>query len=80
MSKYLGLFFCILLSGCASTTDQKTASNNNEDLVCEYIAKTGSNIKRRTCMTRELADELRKENEADMREAWRKGQTSAGTK
>lgn len=67
------------LFACSSTSGEKTAYSN-EDMVCEYVAKTGSNLKRRTCMTRELSEELRKESEHDLREAWSRGQTQAHTK
>ncbi|KPZ71785.1 MULTISPECIES: hypothetical protein [unclassified Shewanella] len=79
MDKFTALILLILLSGCAAQNTDDTVSYNDEDLICEYVAKTGSNLKRKTCMTRELSDELRKESEQDLREAWRKGQTQAHT-
>ena len=80
MYKSITFVLCALLSGCAAQNSGTTAANNDEDLVCEYVAKTGSNLKRKTCMTRQLSEELQKENENDLREAWRKGQTQAHTK
>jgi hypothetical protein len=72
-----GLF--LLLIGCASTETEQQSASNDEELVCEYIAKTGSNIKRKTCMTKSLARELYRENKQDLRDAMRKGQTQAHT-
>ncbi|MEC4726015.1 hypothetical protein HWQ46_10695 [Shewanella sp. D64] len=75
MKKYIvsGLF--VLLAGCASTETEKQSASNNEELVCEYRAKTGSNLKKKTCMTKTLAKELYEQNKQDLRDAMRKGQT-----
>lgn len=70
----------VFISGCAAQKTAENVSYDDQDLVCEYVAKTGSNLKRRTCMTRQLSEELRKENEDELREAWRRGQTQAHTK
>lgn len=64
----IGLLF---LFGCSSTKDESLAKN--EDLVCEYKAKTGSNIKKRTCMSKELAEEIRRKNQEVMRELDKRG-------
>ncbi|GAA60304.1 hypothetical protein P20652_2170 [Pseudoalteromonas sp. BSi20652] len=42
-------------------------------MVCEKIAVTGSNIKKRTCMSKELAEERRKKNQEAMREINKRG-------
>jgi hypothetical protein len=79
MNKASVIVISIMLSACASTESDDNLASNDRDMVCEYVAKTGSNLKRKTCMTRELSEQLRKENDADLKEAWRKGQTSAGS-
>ncbi|NMH64420.1 hypothetical protein [Shewanella salipaludis] len=80
MRKLLVFTFIALIVGCSSKSAVDTAAMEKEhDLVCEYVAKTGSNMKRRTCMTRVLAEELRKESKEDLREAWQRGQTQTST-
>jgi hypothetical protein len=79
--KQIGLVLSVLwLSACASPGSNDTAALEQEhDLVCEYVAKTGSNMKKKTCMKRSLAEELHKESRDDLREAWRMGQTQTST-
>ncbi len=49
------------LGGCATSDDQiAKAGDDREDLVCEYTRVTGSNLKKKVCMTprqREVARE-----------------------
>jgi len=61
----------LLLSGCSSLSDDSLSSNEN--MVCEKKAVTGSNIKKRTCMSKELAEEIRKKNQEAMREINKRG-------
>jgi hypothetical protein len=74
------ILLMLFLSACVSSGSKNTVSLEHDDnLVCEYIAKTGSNLKKRTCMSRTLAEELERENKQDLRDAWRRGQTQAHT-
>ena len=61
----------LVLTGCSSIS--KDALANNENMVCENIAVTGSNIKKRTCMSKELAEEQRRKNQEAMREINKRG-------
>lgn len=61
----------LFLSGCSSLSEDSLSSNEN--MVCEKIAVTGSNIKKRTCMSKELAEERRKKNQEAMREINKRG-------
>ncbi|ATG78100.1 hypothetical protein P4S65_16175 [Pseudoalteromonas sp. B131b] len=72
MKKLLGILSInlLLLSGCTALTKD---DNSNSNLVCEKIAVTGSNIKKRTCMSKELAEEQRKKNQDAMREINKRG-------
>ena len=76
------VFLSLLLNvGCSSNgadNDGKTAANG-EELVCEYRAKTGSHMKKKTCMTKSLAQELERQNREDLRDAMRRGQTQTST-
>ncbi len=76
-----------LISACSSSQPgyaEKSAANDqeyakldeNKNMVCEYKAETGSHRKKRTCMSKELADEIRKRNQAVLRRQEHKGQTS----
>jgi hypothetical protein len=80
----------ILLAACGSTSpgyDDKSKENDdkyskmkkNKDMACEYRASTGSHLKKRTCMSKELADEIRRRNQEALRSQESKGQTSAGS-
>lgn len=81
MNKYVFSGLVVLLCGCAAnqTDENGLSASNDEEMVCEFIAKTGSNLKKKRCMTKTLSEELEKENKHDLREAWRKGQTQAHT-
>lgn len=79
-----------LISACSSSQAgyaEKSAKNDqqyakmakNKDMVCEYKATTGSHRKKRTCMTKALADEVRRKNQEALRSQENKGQTSAGS-
>jgi len=61
----------LFLSGCSSLSEDSLSSNEN--MVCENRAATGSNIKKRVCMSRELAEEQRKKNQEAMREINKRG-------
>ena len=61
-----------LLAGCNSTSDDtdttaKVASSKKTNLVCDNRPRTGSNVRRKKCITKELADELRRESQEAMR-------------
>ena len=74
------IFLTLFLSACASSgTKDTTSLESDDDLVCEYIAKTGSNLKKKTCMSRALAEEIDRKNRNDLKDAWRRGQTQAHT-
>ena len=79
-----------LISACSSSQSgyaEKSTENDQEyakldeskNMVCEYKAETGSHRKKRTCMSKELADEIRERNQAALRSQENKGQTSGGT-
>jgi hypothetical protein len=78
-----------LLSACSSSQAgyaEKSAENDkkyatmakNKDMVCEHRATTGSHRKKRTCMKKALAEEIRRKNQEALRSQENKGQTSAG--
>jgi hypothetical protein len=78
------------ISACSSSApgySEKSAANDkkyeemakDKNMVCEYRATTGSHRKKRTCMTKELSDEVRKRNQEALRSQEHKGQTSAGS-
>ncbi|MCJ8304059.1 hypothetical protein [Shewanella sp.] len=75
------LLSILLNMGCASNeaSSNDESAVNDEELVCEFTAKTGSNLKKKRCMTKSLAKELGRESKHDLREAMRKGQTQAHT-
>ncbi|WP_371377292.1 hypothetical protein [Thalassotalea aquiviva] len=68
-----------IITGCAPSQSEHEKYNGiakNEDMVCEHIASTGSHMKKKRCMTKELAAEVREKNQQAMKEASRKGRTS----
>lgn len=80
----------ILLTACSSSqpgyadkskeNDDKYAEiAKDKNMVCEYRPTTGSHRKKRTCMTKQLADEVRRRNQEALRSQESKGQTSAGS-
>ena len=80
----------ILLAACSSSQpgyadkSQKNADKyakmaKDKNMVCEYTATTGSHRKKRTCMTKEISDEVRRRNQEALRSQEHKSQTSAGT-
>jgi hypothetical protein len=79
-----------LISACSSSQvgyADKSAENDQQyakmakdkNMVCEYRATTGTHRKKRTCMSKELADEVRRKNQEALRSQENKGQTSAGS-
>ena len=78
----LGLFITtIMLGGCAAApkdTEYRELAKS-KDLACEHSAKTGSHLKKKKCMSKELADEIRRRNQQALRSQESKGQTSAGS-
>ncbi|AWL11353.1 hypothetical protein HMF8227_00858 [Saliniradius amylolyticus] len=67
---YIAALFCVLLGGCASTSDDgetAVASNGDEELVCEYYKPTGSHVKKRFCVTKSQKEAQRIKEERDMR-------------
>jgi hypothetical protein len=52
---------------------------NDKNMVCEYRATTGSHRKKHTCMSKELADEVRRRNQEALRLQESKAQTSSGS-
>ncbi|WNC71151.1 hypothetical protein RGQ13_13595 [Thalassotalea psychrophila] len=63
----------ITLGACSSTESQDNkkdemtlASAKSNGMVCEHRASTGSHLKKRSCMSKELADEIREHNKHDM--------------
>ncbi len=79
--KLLIVLITILLSGCVAPTtgsawDELAARS---DMVCEYKAKTGSKMKKRVCMSKDLSDQIMRENQAALKSLEHKGQTSAGS-
>jgi hypothetical protein len=80
MNKLLILASALFVTACTSSGAQNTlADADDQNLVCEYIAKTGSNMKKKTCMTRALAEELERETREDLNEAYRSGRTQTTT-
>lgn len=81
MEKVLLASLLIFVSSCAANNPDEgdLSASEDEEMVCEYIAKTGSNLKKKRCMTKALSDELAREAKQDLREAWKKGQTQAHT-
>ncbi|BBN80153.1 hypothetical protein PA25_01380 [Pseudoalteromonas sp. A25] len=72
----------LLLSGCNSTSESSgdRVAKVDNDLVCESRPTTGSNLRKRRCMSRELADEMQKETKASMRKVEVKGRAQSHTK
>ncbi|CAH9064487.1 hypothetical protein PSECIP111951_03364 [Pseudoalteromonas holothuriae] len=74
----------LLLSGCNSTSegssDTRVAKADNADLVCESRPTTGSNLRKKRCMSRALAKEVRKETREAMRRVEVKGRAQSHTK
>ncbi len=79
-----------LVSACSSSAPEyaeKSAANDkkyqqmakDKNMVCEYRATTGSHRKKRTCMAKELSEEIRRINQEALRSQASKGQTSAGS-
>ena len=80
----------ILLAACSSSQSgyaEKSKENddkyakmaNDKNMVCEYRPQTGSHRKKRTCMSKELADEVKRRNQEALRSQEMKAQTSAGS-
>ncbi|NOU52921.1 hypothetical protein HG263_20685 [Pseudoalteromonas sp. JBTF-M23] len=72
----------LLLSGCNSTSessDDRVAKVDN-DLVCESRPTTGSNLRKRRCMSRQLAEQVQRENKDAMRQVEKKGRGQSHTR
>ncbi|BBN80152.1 hypothetical protein PA25_01370 [Pseudoalteromonas sp. A25] len=69
--KVIGVIgFGVAIAGCSSTQDTQSgsaASWKDPDMVCESIAQTGSNLRKKRCMSKELADEIRANTKEGMR-------------
>ena len=81
--------FTLLITACSSSKPEyakKSAANDkkyaemqkDKNMVCEYVATTGSHRKKRVCMSKPLGDEIRRRNQDALRSQEHKGQTSAG--
>lgn len=90
LKKTLLISITILLAACSSSQsgyadkskendDKYTKMANDKNMVCEYRATTGSHRKKRSCMSKELADEVRRRNQEALRSQESKAQTSAGS-
>tara|TARA_R110000744_G_scaffold29968_1_gene71190 strand:- start:5031 stop:5315 length:285 start_codon:yes stop_codon:yes gene_type:complete len=88
MFKQISLIsLAVLLAACSATDPGKSKANDamydkmakDKDMVCEYRPTTGSHRKKRTCMKKELADEVRRRNQEALRSQEYKSQTSAGS-
>lgn len=77
-----------VLSACSSSQagySEKSAENDkkyaklakDKNMVCEFKTQVGSHRKKRTCMTRELAEEVRKRNQEALRTAEKGARTQA---
>lgn len=88
--KNLLIAMLTMISACSSITpeysekskandDKYAKMNKDKNMVCEHKATTGSHLKKRTCMSKELADEVRRRNQEALRSQENKGQTSAGS-
>lgn len=80
----------VLLAACSSSQpgyadkskendDKYTKMAKDKNMVCEFRPTTGSHRKKRTCMSKELADEVRRRNQEALRSQESKAQTSAGS-
>ena len=71
----------ILLCACAGpkSNEQYEKLSKDKSMVCEHTASTGSHLKKRKCMSKDLADELRRQNQEAMRSQENKAQPSAGS-
>jgi hypothetical protein len=61
-----------IASGCNTTSDSNdtkatVASSKKTNLVCDSRPRTGSNVRRKKCISKALADELRRESQEAMR-------------
>lgn len=69
MLRVFVMFFGIItLMGCAAKNDSKLASVSRDDVVCERVKPTGSNIPKRQCYTKEQYEDKKK---ADAKDAQR---------
>jgi|TARA_B110000908_G_scaffold124746_1_gene146265 hypothetical protein len=79
-----------LVSACSSSApgySEKAAANDkkyeqmakDKNMVCEFRPTTGSHRKKRTCMSKELSDEVRRRNQEALRSQQNKGQTSTSS-
>ncbi len=86
MIKITTIISLLVLAGCHSThgsgngTTSTVAKTNTKDQVCEQSATTGSNLKKRRCMSRAVSDAVREQNQQDMRSLNRAQQVGAKDK
>tara|TARA_R110001583_G_scaffold2296_9_gene16964 strand:- start:16599 stop:16880 length:282 start_codon:yes stop_codon:yes gene_type:complete len=78
------------VSACSSSTpgySEKSKANDekyaqmakDKNMVCEYRPTTGSHRKKQTCMSKELADEIRRKNQEALRSQKSNGRTRASS-
>lgn len=67
----------LLLSACSSQKDNSQYEQlaKNKEMVCENRAQTGSNIKKKKCMSKDLAEAVHQKNQEALRRLDKKGQT-----
>lgn len=74
----------MLSAGCVTTPSAKPAPSTVDhlaargDVVCEYVAETGSNIRRKVCIPREQAEAEAQAGEDGLRHLQRNMQTQQG--
>lgn len=70
--KIFSISLITLLTACHSTSDtaaNKTtvAKTSSKNMTCEHTASTGSHLKKKRCMSKELAEAVREVNKENMR-------------
>jgi len=84
MIRIITIVSAITLIGCHSTDEQgtstQTVQTNKQEMVCEQRATTGSNLKKKRCMSKKLAEEVRKVNQENMRTLKRNQQIATKNK
>ena len=71
-----------LLSACSSSggSEKYNGLAKNENMVCEHTAQTGSHMKKKKCMSKELSEAVRQKNQEALRRLDKKGQTFTNNK
>ena len=71
MIKIITALSLLTIVGCHSThnkdNSEVVAQTSNKEQVCEQSATTGSNLKKRRCMSRKLADQIQRVNQENMK-------------